>query len=316
MIPTAPPDKEVLSFGPFRLAAGERLLTRDGTPVELGARALDVLIALVSRPNEVISKNDLLLRVWPEITVEESSLRVHMANLRKALGDGKDGARYIATVAGRGYCFVAPVSRSRDQSQSAAAVAADFRHANLPSSPAGLIDREEDLQKVAARLQVARFVTVVGVGGVGKTTVAIALGHHLIEAFAGAVLFVDFSMLSDPELVTATVASMLGLSVRSDDATPNLIAYLRDKRILLILDTCEHLVDAVADLPPRIFAAAPQVHILATSRETLQIDGEHVYWVEPLACPPGTTRTLTAAVAQTFPAIQLFVERARASGAR
>lgn len=311
----AAPNKDVLSFGPFRLTAGERLLTRDGAPVELGARALDILIALVSVPNEVISKRDLLSRVWPDVTVDESSLRVHMASLRKTLGDGKDGARYIATVAGRGYCFVAPVSQSRYGSEAATVAAADFRHANLPARPVQLIDREDELRKVASRLEVARLVTIVGVGGVGKTTVAIALGHQMIKAFAGAVLFVDFSMLSDPGLVTTTVASMLGLSVRSDDATPDLIAHLRDKRILLILDTCEHLIEAVAAFASRILRGAPQVHILATSRETLQVEGEQIYRLRPLACPPDDA-VPTAAIALTYPATRLFIERAAASGAR
>src|SRR5215475_6011394 len=102
---------DVVSFGPFRLIASQRLLTREGAPVELGARSLDILIALVSSPNEVVSKRDLLARVWPDVTVEEGSLRFHIAGLRKALGDGKNGARYITTLAGRGYCFVAPISR-------------------------------------------------------------------------------------------------------------------------------------------------------------------------------------------------------------
>ena len=109
--------KDAISFGPFSLVASERLLTKEGAPVELGARALDILIALVSSPNEVVSKKDLLARVWPDVTVEEGSLRFHIASLRKALGDGKGGARYITTMAGRGYCFVAPISRSSDQPQ-------------------------------------------------------------------------------------------------------------------------------------------------------------------------------------------------------
>ncbi len=307
----AEPSRDVISFGPFRLYTGERLLTRDGTPVELGGRALDILIALVSARNGVVSKKDLLSRVWPDVTVEESSLRFHIAGLRKMLGDGKDGVRYITTLAGRGYCFVAPVSRVRLEAEAVA----DFRYANLPSRLVGLIGREGDLEHVVARLEVARFVTVVGAGGVGKTTLAIAVGHELKEAFVGAVLFIDLSPLSDPDIISGTVASMLGLPVRSDDATPNLIAYLRDKRILLILDTCEHLVDAVAALAARIFIGTSAVHILATSREALQVDGEQVYRLDPLACPPEDA-VVTAAIARTFPAPQLFVERAVASGAR
>jgi DNA-binding winged helix-turn-helix (wHTH) protein len=121
-----------VSFGPFELVARERLLTKEGAPVELGARALDILIALLSQPNEVISKKDLLAQVWPDVTVEESSLRVHVAGLRKALGDGKGGARYITTLAGRGYCFVAPISRSSDQDKADSGVGS-FLHVNLPS---------------------------------------------------------------------------------------------------------------------------------------------------------------------------------------
>src|SRR5258708_28182327 len=178
-----------------------------------------------------------------------------------------------------------------------------------------MVGRDDDVLKLSAQLNASRFVTVVGAGGVGKTTVAVAVGHHLIEAFAGALLFVDLGMVGNPDLVTTAVASMLGLSVQSDDATPNLIAYLHNKRILLILDTCEHLVEAVATLAASIIEAAPQVHILATSREALRVESEHIYRLDALACPPEDPG-LTAAVFQTFPATHPFLERAVASGAR
>ena len=303
-----------MSFGSFELVARERLLRKDGVPVELGARALDILIALLASPNEVVSKKDLLARVWPDVTVEASSLRVHIAGLRKALGDGRCGARYIATLAGRGYCFVAPVTRSsvRDDAD---AMIGRFPHVNLPSRLSRMVGRTGDVRAVTAKLISARFVTVLGAGGVGKTTVAVAVAHDLIDAFSGAAVFVDLGALSDPHLVAPTLASMLGLSVPTDDATSGLIAYLRGKRILLVLDTCEHLIEAVAALASRIFAAAPQAHLLATSREALRVEGEHIYRLDTLACPPEDSM-LTAAIAQTFPATQLFMERAVASGAR
>src|SRR5580693_4390020 len=109
--------KEVISFGPFSLVASERLLTKDGVPVELSPRAFDILMALVSHPTEVVSKGDLMGQAWPGIRVEDGSLRFHIANLRKILADGRDGARYISTISGRGYCFVAPVSRTGEQSK-------------------------------------------------------------------------------------------------------------------------------------------------------------------------------------------------------
>src|SRR6266851_8623460 len=122
MMTPAAQTRNVISFGPFSLVASERLLTKEGAPVELGARAIDILIALASRPNEVVSKRDLLARAWPDVTVEESSLRFHIASLRKALDDGKHGARYITTMAGRGYCFVAPISQLGDRDNVDAAV--------------------------------------------------------------------------------------------------------------------------------------------------------------------------------------------------
>jgi predicted ATPase/DNA-binding winged helix-turn-helix (wHTH) protein len=304
-----------LSFGPFNLLVNERLLTKEGVPVELGARALDILIVLTSTPNEIVSKKSLLSRVWPDVIVEEGSLRFHMNGLRKALGDGRGDARYITTLPGRGYCFVAPVSRPANPRDDAPVVASHFPHGNLPSRLSRVIGRDEDVLRLSAQLNASRFVTIVGAGGVGKTTVAIAVGHRLNEAFSGALLFVDLGMLSDPELVTAGMASMLGLSVQSNDAMPHLVAYLRDKRILLILDTCEHLVEAVAPLAASIIGAAPQVHILATSREALRVEGEHIYRLDALAYPPDD-QGLTAAAVRTFPAMQLFMERAAESGVR
>jgi predicted ATPase/DNA-binding winged helix-turn-helix (wHTH) protein len=307
--------RDVISFGPFSLIASERLLTKGGAPIELGARALDILITLASSPNEAVSKRDLMARVWPDVTVEEGSLRFHMTSLRKALGDGKDGARYITTLAGRGYCFVAPISRPKEPAVVSAPEAVVLPHANLPGRLPRMVGRAEDVAAVSKLLAAERFVTILGTGGVGKTTVAVAVAHDLIDGFGGAALFVDLGALFTADLTVTAVASMLGLPIRSDDATPGLLAHLRDKRILLILDTCEHVIDAIAPLAARICAEAPQVHILATSREALRVEGEHIYRLEPLAVPPEDP-ALTASVARTFPAIQVFVERAAAGGAR
>jgi len=305
--------KDGLSFGPFQLLMRRRLLTKEGTPVELGARTLDLLIALVSSPNEVVSKKDLMSRVWPDVIVEEGSLRFLMNGLRKALGDGAHGARYIATLPGRGYCFVASVTRASGATSDAPAAPADFPHANLPNRLNRIVGREDDVLRLSAQLTASRLVTIVSSGGVGKTTVAIAVAHHVSEAFNGAVLFVDCGVLSDPNLVAPGVASMLGVAADSNDVLPSLMAYLRNKRVLLILDTCEHLIDAVATLSACIMAAAPQVHILATSREALRIDGERVYKLDALRCPPDDPE-MTAEIVLSFPATQLFMERAAASG--
>jgi len=315
MMEPAPPTKVVISFGPFTLVPGERLLSREGVPVPLGARTLDTLIALVSFPNEVVSKQDLMARVWPDVTVEEGSLRFHIAELRKALGDGKGGARYITTLAGRGYCFVASVTRSSQLPDERAMRPTSFPRVNLPNRLPRMVGRADPILALSAQLLASRFVTVTGPGGVGKTTVAVAVAHDLLETFAEAVIFIDLGALSDPNLVTTSISLMLGLPVQSDDLTPSLIAHLRDKRMLLVLDNCEHVIEAVIAFATRVFLGAPQVHLLATSREALRVEGEQVYKLEPLSFPP-EDGGLTAAVALSYPAVQLFLERAMASGAR
>ena len=302
---------ETIAFGPFTLNIDERLLLRSGEPTELGARAFDILANLAARPKEVVGKKELLDLVWPDVTVEESSLRFHIANLRKALGDGVDGARYIATLSGRGYCFVAPVSTTTARNE----IAVSYPQADLPARPVRMVGREKDCEAIAALLLAKRFVTIVGTGGVGKTTVAVAVGHNELENFRGAVHFVDLGALRDPGLVAPTIASMLGLSPQSHDAGASVIAYLANRQVLLILDTCEHVVEAAADLATRIFVAAPGVHILATSREPLLVGDEQIHKLAPLQYPPDDLEPTMAAVKE-FPAIRLFLDRAEAGGAR
>jgi predicted ATPase/DNA-binding winged helix-turn-helix (wHTH) protein len=306
---------EKIAFGSFILHPDERLLLRQGKPVDLGTRAFDILVTLATQPNEVVSKADLLARVWPDVTVEEGSLRFHMANLRKVLAADAGGARYIATLTGRGYCFVAPMSRPDPHDGARADIAADYPHANLPGHLRRMVGRNDDIAALSAQLMATRFVTIAGMGGVGKTTVAVAVGHKLIEEFAGAVHLVDLGAINDPDLVATNATSTLGLSNPSGDAISSLIAHLTNRRTLLILDTCEHVIDAVAALAARIVSAVPHAHVLATSREPFHVEGEHVYKLSPLACPPGDP-IVTVAAAQGYPATRLFIERAEATGAR
>ncbi|HVZ15078.1 MAG TPA: winged helix-turn-helix domain-containing protein [Bauldia sp.] len=283
--------------------------------MDLSGRAFDILLSLVSRPNEIVAKRDLLARVWPDVTVEEGSLRFHIANLRKALGDGKDGNRYIATSPGRGYRFVGEVRQWDGRAVGPPPdLAADYPQANLPSRLLRMVGRDEDIATLTDEVTDRRFVTIVGSGGVGKTTVATAVGHDLMSRFAGAVHFVDLGVLADSNLVAEGIASTLGLPLQSHDVTTALVSYLAGRRILLILDTCEHIVDAVARLASRLFSAAPEAHILATSRVPLQVEGENVYRLAPLACAPDGPLSANDA-ARSFPANQLFLERAAASGA-
>src|ERR1700757_3774630 len=154
--------RAVLSFGPFSLFAAERLLKKADEPIPLGGRALDILIALAERAGEVVTHKELISTVWPDVTVEEANLRFQMAALRKALGDGRDGARYVSNVAGRGYCFVAPVTRSSaKQPAPVIEIGTTERVKKLPPRPARMVGRDDTVRCLAEQLQVWRFVSVV-----------------------------------------------------------------------------------------------------------------------------------------------------------
>ncbi|WMT79650.1 winged helix-turn-helix domain-containing protein [Bradyrhizobium sp. Ash2021] len=306
--------KDVLSFGPFSLFAAERLLKKAEEPIPLGGRALDILIALAERAGEVVTHKELISTVWPDVTVEEANLRFQMAALRKALGDGRDGARYISNIAGRGYCFVAPVTRSSaKQTVPVTGITTAERVQKLPPRPARMVGRDDTVRALAEQLQVGRFVSIVGPGGIGKTTVAISVAHALADGFHGAVFFIDLAALTDPQLVPTAVASALGFMVQTQDPLVGLLAFIGDRKILLVLDNCEHVIGVAAALAERVVSEAPQAHILATSREALRVEGEHVHLLNSLDCPPEDAG-LTAMEALRYPAAQFFMERAAASG--
>jgi predicted ATPase/DNA-binding winged helix-turn-helix (wHTH) protein len=302
---------DVAAFGPFRLFPKERRLERDGRPVEIGSRALDILVELVHRAGRVLSKADLMSTIWADTTVVEGVLRTHVYNLRKALGDGVAGARYVTSVAGRGYCFVAPVVRSTAEA-TAPDASRTWNH-GLPPALARMAGRAEEVQTLIARLLECRSVTILGAAGIGKTTVAVAIGRALLDEFGGAVRFIELGSLTDPDLVCPTVASMLGVRIQADDALERLQAFLQDKRILLVLDNCEHLVEATARLVEALFLSAPHVHILATSREALSVEGEHAHRLSALDTPTDLVG-MSADAVQSFPAVQVFLERAAAGG--
>ncbi len=313
-------EAEWLAFGPFNLSIPGRLLERDGEPVSIGGRAFDILAALVSDAGQVVDKRTLMGRVWPNISVDEGSLRVHLVSLRKALGDGEDGARYITNVPGRGYCWVAPLSTRAPAPASRPAPPPTLQPATmgaptlcLPPRPGRMIGREEILAQIAEALHRHRFVSVVGPGGIGKTTVALAAAHDHADAAGGDVYFVDLAGLSDPLLVNGLTASSVGLQVHSNDALTPLVAHFRDRPALLVFDNCEHLVDAVAALTETLWNAAPTLRLLTTSREPLRAEGEHVHRLAALDCPPQEI-SLDAEALVAFPAARLFVERMAAGG--
>src|SRR6266436_2342909 len=300
-----------ISFGPFLLLAKERLLLEGDRPLRLGGRAFDILVFLIERAGEVVGKEQLIARAWPRTFVEEANLKIQVSALRRALGDGQGGNRYVITVPGRGYNFVAPVRREETLRAASAPPAPSTTPHNLPFAVTRMIGRDDAVAALVARLSRDRLVTIVGAGGIGKTTVALAVAERMMAGYKHGVWLVDLAPLGDPRLVQSAVATVLGLEIRSENPLPGLIAALRDRRMLLLLDNCEHLIDAAAGLAAAILSGAPGVSILTTSREPLGVAGEREYRLASLGIPQASSR-LTAAEAAASPAVQLFVERVTA----
>ncbi|MGO7446490.1 winged helix-turn-helix domain-containing protein [Rhizobium ruizarguesonis] len=305
---TAAPDVAT-SFGEFRLYPGRYLLFKDQEPVAIGSRALDILIALTERPGELLTKDELISRAWPNTIVEESNLRAQIAVLRKALREDRSAARYIAAVPSRGYRFIAPLSRLELANGSAEDAAPN----NLPRQLTRPIGREEAIEILEGRVQRSRLVSVVGPGGIGKTTVGIRVAEKLSSSYEHGVCFMDLAPLPHPSSLPSVLASQLQLPEITGDTVSLLTAHLRGKRMLLVFDSCELVLDAAAGLAETLLREAPGISVLATSREALRVEGESVYRLPPLDMPP-VGAGLTAADALAFPAIRLFVDRATSSG--
>jgi predicted ATPase/DNA-binding winged helix-turn-helix (wHTH) protein len=310
--PQATPGGEpAISFGPYRLFAAQRLLLEGDKPVRLGSRAFDILTALVERAGHVVGKDELIARAWPATFVDEANLRIQVNALRRALGDGQGDNRYVVNVVGRGYNFVAPIRKEEPSRASPSPAIAPAAPHNLPFATTRMIGREEIATTLVAQLSRRRLMTVVGPGGIGKTTVGLAVAERMIGTYEQGVWLVDLAPLRDPGLVPSAAATVLGLEARTEDPLPGLVAALRDNRMLLLLDNCEHVIDAAAGLAAAVLSGASGVNILATSREPLAVPGEHLYRLGALSSPepsPG----LTATEAADFPAVRLFVERVSA----
>lgn len=316
-------ENPTISFGDFRLDPASRLLLKDGEPVRIGSRALDLLIALIDRAGDVVDRHELLDVVWQGVVIDEAGVRVHISSLRRALGDGRDGARYIVNVAGRGYSFVAPIVRgvpdappspaSALSPASAPSQASPRSASRVPPPPRSIIGRERVVASLSELLLARRFISIVGSGGIGKTTVAAAIAYGLTSEFGDEnVAFVDFGAIADPTLVAGAVISAVGCTLGGTDPAADLLTFLAARRMLIVFDSCEHLVDPASHLAGQLVHHAPGVHLLVTSRESLRVEGETVHLLSPLGYPADDFPT--AAEALATPAVQLFMERAIFSG--
>jgi predicted ATPase/DNA-binding winged helix-turn-helix (wHTH) protein len=299
-----------ITFGPFRLQPERQLLLEGEREVRIGGRALEILLALVERPGELLTKDELMARVWPKLVVDEGNLRTQIALLRRALNDGRAGARYVIAVPGRGYRFVAPVLHAQlPPALPVIAPAVAELDQRLPTPISRVIGRDAVIGELVTRLGRRRLLTIVGPGGIGKTTVALTLADRTMATYPDGLFFIDLAPVSSSVALSSVVASALGLAVTSDDPVGEVIDFLHRRRTLLVFDSCEHVLEAASGLAETILRDTTELRLLATSREPLRAEGESVYHLEPLDTPPESAG-LTARQALAFPAVELFVERA------
>jgi len=304
---------EVYRFGDYLLDPQRRALTRDGKPVELGSRSFDLLVVLVRARGQVVSKNQILDEVWPNLTVDEANLRFQISRLRKELSESSVEGEYIKSIAGRGYVFVVPVTL-QSQSDNLEEARSPEPRTPIPTRVKLLFGREENLERLHELLLQARFVSIVGSAGLGKTTAAIELAHRLGDRFGGNIFFVDLGLVGSAEAVLPAIAGAVGFSFSSGDLLRGLVSFLERRQALLILDCCEHVLNAVSEITAKLYRENPSVYMLATSREPLRALGENVYNLPPLMLPEMKQQEITAAQAMLSPTVQLFMTRARESG--
>jgi predicted ATPase/DNA-binding winged helix-turn-helix (wHTH) protein len=305
--------RPVYAAGRWEIDLARRELRSKGVPVPLGSRAFEIVSELVQAGGKLISKNDLLQRVWPGLSVEEIALRVHVSAIRKALGADRS---MLETDVGRGYRLLGSWNVRRANVPDLPNMArppAEPAVSNIPAARASLIGRSSAVGQLRDLLSAYRVVTLVGPGGIGKTTLALEVARTMSSVFKGERVLVELAALFDPDLVPSAVAGVLGLKLEGEVISIESIARaIEPRELLLIIDNCEHVIDAAASFTETIVNRCPGVIVLATSREALRVHGEYVFRVPPLDVPPEDR--IESGGALQHAAVQLFMDRARGLG--
>jgi predicted ATPase/DNA-binding winged helix-turn-helix (wHTH) protein len=292
-------------FGGCQVSLRRRELKRSGQIVVLGSRAFDILVTLIERRGKVVSKDELMESVWPGRIVEENTLEAQISALRRALGEDR---RTVRTVSGRGYQFTGELTAVESPGNTTGVLVDQ----HLPVGVTPLIGREVSLRQIAEIAAGRRLITLVGSGGVGKTRLAIEVARSLAPRFAEGTALIELGLLGTPEFVSAAVAEALGFPQAAGTPSLDRIASLiRTRRMLLVLDNCEHLIEAAAQMAEILLESGTGLSIIATSREPLRASGEYLYRVPSLDVPAEENHDIQDILRHS--ALQLF--NARAGGA-
>jgi predicted ATPase/DNA-binding winged helix-turn-helix (wHTH) protein len=308
------PRHRTIVFGPFQLSPSERTVFAGTDKLDIGSRAFDILLVLVTHPDQVVTHSMFSKLIWPDTVVEDVNLRVHIANLRRIFVSHDKGFRCIESVPGRGYRFVGKVLYEENSLglSDVKALGPLTPSTDATENDYGqLVGRRSDLYAIDRLFAQNRLVTIVGPGGVGKTTVAFAAMRTYCAAHSINATCVELSSVGSPALVPSVLASALGIVVVGSSPLEAVISALRKTRAFLLIDCCERVVEGVTDAVEAICRVADGVTVLATSRELLRARDEWVYRLHPLRFPEAG-RALSCDEALLFPAVKLFAERARA----
>ena len=298
--------RRVYRFNDIRFIPDRQLLYQGDTRLHAGSRQLALLQVLVSRAGETVSKQELLDLAWPNKTPPDHNLKVNIAALRRVLGANEPSV--IATVPGEGYRFVGRLQLHDDSADECAITTKNLQSGELPFV-SSIIGRREAISDIGRNLRSKGQITIVGPAGVGKTTVAVAVAEDVAEQYPDGVCFVDLSGIDEPQDVPVAIAFALGAQNSKTDPFSELARILRESRLLLLLDNCEHVLSAATTAVEHVRKVAPTTHILVTSREPLRSKVETTYRLPVLDCPaPG--QIVDASTALSYSAIELFVKRA------
>ena len=295
-----------LVFGPFRLFPEQRRLFEGDQIVAIGDRALDLLGALAEVAGETLSHEDLMAVAWPRVTVDPISLRVHISRIRRVLGHSTK-TPYIVSVSGRGYRFVAPV-----ESRTTPALLTTAADSDALARAPKVLGREAIIETLIAQIPCRPLVTIVAGGGMGKTAIARAVSERMREQGAR-VISADLSLITQPEMLASAIAAALGAPLSPDPTAASLARFAADLEAVLMLDSGEHVIDALAPLVEGLRASAPGLHVVVTSREPLRAVDEWLVHVPPLDCPAETDVSDELLAASS---VQLFLDRALAADDR